>query len=66
MSQMRIRTKLFLTVLALAVPMLLALFYNRKYKSPAGSLGPLIIVAYSTTVLISTCLCLYDRYWHIQ
>lgn len=49
--------------LPVAGPMLLALFYNRKFKSPAGSLGPLIIVVYSTTVPVATCLCLYDRYY---
>ncbi|MHC4290787.1 MAG: DUF2142 domain-containing protein [Planctomycetota bacterium] len=51
--------------LPIAMPMLLALFYNRKFESPAGSLGPLIVMAYSTTVLIATCLCLYHRYWLI-
>ncbi|MHC4783298.1 MAG: DUF2142 domain-containing protein [Planctomycetota bacterium] len=49
--------------LPVAGPILMALFYNRKFKSPAGSLGRLIIVVYSTTVLIATCLCLYDRYY---
>lgn len=49
--------------LPIAMPMLLALFYNRKFESPAGSLGPLIVMAYSTTVLIATCLCLYHRYY---
>ena len=49
--------------LPIAVPMLLALFYNRKYESPVGLLGPLIISAYSTTVLIATCLTLFARYY---
>ena len=49
--------------LPIAMPMLLALFYNRKFESPAGSLGSLIVMAYSTTVLIATCLCLYHRYY---
>jgi uncharacterized membrane protein len=51
--------------LPITVPMLLALFYNRKCKSPVGSLGPLIISTYPTVVLVATCLCLYDRYWRI-
>ena len=49
--------------LPLAVPGLLAVFYNRKWEFPAGSLGPLLIAGYSVSVLIMTCLCLYDRYF---
>ena len=49
--------------LPIAGPMLLALFYNRKFESPARSLGPLIIAAYSTTVLMAACLTLYNRYY---
>ena len=51
--------------LPIAVPVLLALFYNRKFKSPAGALGPLIIATYPIVVLVATCLRLYERYWHI-
>ncbi|MFZ9034264.1 MAG: DUF2142 domain-containing protein [Anaerohalosphaeraceae bacterium] len=49
--------------LPVAGPMLLALFYNRTFKSPAGPLSRLIIVVYSATVLVATCLCSYDRYY---
>jgi uncharacterized membrane protein len=49
--------------LPIAVPVLLAVFYNRKLESPVGAWGPLLVSGFSVAVLLTTCLCLYTRYF---
>jgi uncharacterized membrane protein len=49
--------------ISLAIPMLLALLYNRRYKLSLGHWGPLVIGLYLCAVLTASCWTVWARFY---